>query len=174
MSRFCSVITCTTPSVVRPTLVRRQDGGALVLHGDATKGIVLALRVTRPVVRHEDSSQRRVAVELDAEHVPGLALVPVVGRVDLDDGRDVAVVVGAGDLETYLPAAVGDRTQVVDGVQLATDLVRVVDTRDAGAHLETQRGVVTQCPGNTHQMLAGDEEGHLSTVDDDALDGLRV
>src|ERR1035437_2500726 len=118
MSRFCSVITCTTPSVVRPALVRRRDGGALVLHRDATKGVVLALRVTRPVVRHEDPGQRRVAVELDAEHVPGLALVPVVGRVDLDDGGDVAVIVGAGDLETNLPSAVGDRTQLIDGMQL--------------------------------------------------------
>src|SRR5664279_3096646 len=87
MSRFCSVITCTTPSVVRPALVGRRDGGALVLHRDATKGIVLALRVTGPVVRYEDAGQRRVAVELDAEHVPGLALVPVVGRVDLAAGR---------------------------------------------------------------------------------------
>src|SRR5450631_3110899 len=137
MSRFCSVITCTTPSVVRPALVRRRDGGALVLHRYATKGIVLALRMTWPVVRHEDPRQRRVAVEVNAEHVPGLALVPVVGRVDLDDGGDVAVSVGAGDLETYLPATVGDRTQVIDGVQLAAGLVRVVDTRDAGAHLET-------------------------------------
>src|SRR5450756_2751324 len=83
MSRFCSVMTCTSPSVVRPTLVRRWDGGALVLHRNATQGIVLALRMTWPVVRHEDSGQRGVSVELDAEHVPGLALVPVVGRVYL-------------------------------------------------------------------------------------------
>src|SRR5450631_2377515 len=137
MSRFCSVIrscsviTVTTPSVVRPALVRWQDGGALVLHGDATEGIVLALRVTRPVVRHEDSGQRRMAVELDAEHVPGLALMPVVGRVDLDDRGDVAVVVGAGDLKTNLPATMSDRTQVIDGVQFAPDLVWVVDTGDA-------------------------------------------
>src|SRR5674476_802719 len=87
MSRFCSVMTCTSPSVVRPTLVRRRDGGALVLHRNATQGIVLALRMTWPVVRNEDSGQRGVSVELDAEHVPGLALVPVVGRVDLTAGR---------------------------------------------------------------------------------------
>src|SRR5664280_756278 len=118
MSRFCSVITCTTPSVVRPALVGRRDGGTLVLHRDATKGIVLALRVTRPVVRHEDSRQGRVSVELDAEHVPGLALMPVVGRIDLDDGGDMAVIVRAGDLKTDLPAVVGNRAQVIDSVQL--------------------------------------------------------
>src|SRR5664280_1482422 len=174
MSRFCSVITCTTPSVVRPALVGRRDGGTLVLHRDATKGIVLALRVTGPVVRHEDACQRRVAVELDAEHVPGLTLMPVVGRVYLDDGGDVAVIVGAGDLESDLPATVGDRPQVIDRMQLATGLMRVVDTRDAGAHLEAQRGVVTQRPGDTHQMLPGDEEGHLTSVDHDPGNGLLV
>ena len=65
-------------SVVRPPLVRRWDLGALVLHRDATERVVLALRVARPVVRHQDPGQRRVAVEDDAEEVPGLALVPVV------------------------------------------------------------------------------------------------
>src|ERR1017187_8417316 len=119
MSRFCSVITCTTPSVVRPALVRRQNGGALVLHRDATKGIVLTLRVTGPVVRHEDSSQRRVTVELDAEHVPGLSLMPVVGRVDLNDRGDVRGRIRAGDLAANLPATIGDRTQVIDSMQLA-------------------------------------------------------
>src|SRR5450756_2751436 len=99
MSRVCSVMSCTTPSVVRPPLIRRRDGGALVLHRNAAEGIVLALRVPGPVVRHEDAGQRRVAVELDAEHVPGLALMPVVGRVDLDDRGDVAVIVRTGDLE---------------------------------------------------------------------------
>jgi hypothetical protein len=57
-------------------------GAALVLDGDAAERVVLALRVARPVVRHEDAGQGRVAVEDDAEHVPGLALVPVVARVD--------------------------------------------------------------------------------------------
>src|SRR5665647_3523921 len=130
MSRVCSVMSCTTPSVVRPALIRWRDGGALVLHRNAAEGIVLALRVPGPVVRHEDAGQRRVAVELDAEHVPGLALMPVVGRVDLDDRGDVAVIVRTGDLEANPPAGVGDREQVVDGVQLSADLVRVVNTRD--------------------------------------------
>src|SRR5664280_1631257 len=140
MSRFCSVITCTTPSVVRPALVGRRDGGTLVLHRDATKGIVLALRVTGPVVRHEDACQRRVAVELDAEHVPGLTLMPVVGRVYRNDGGNVAVVVGAGDLESDRPATVGDRPQVVDGMQLAAGLMRVVHPGDAAAISKRSEG----------------------------------
>ena len=64
---------------------------ALVLDGDAAERVVLALRVARPVVGHQDAGQGRVAVEDDPEEVLGLALVPVVGRVDRDDRRDVRV-----------------------------------------------------------------------------------
>ena len=85
-----------------------------------------------------------------------------------------AVVVGAGDLDADPPAAVGDRQEVVDGVQLAAGLVRVVHAGDAGAHLEAQRRVVAQHPGHGEQVLAPDEERHLAAVDDDALDGLGV
>src|SRR6187551_3654736 len=61
-------------SVVAPPLVGRRDGAALVLHGDAAQGVVLALGVAGPVVRHEDARERGVAVEDDPEHVEGLAL----------------------------------------------------------------------------------------------------
>src|SRR5665648_3927 len=171
MSRVCSVITCPTSSAVRPPLVRRRDGGALVLHRDAAKGVVLPLRVTWPVIWHKDPRQPRVTIELDAEHVPGLALVPVIARVYLDDRGDVAVVVRAGDLQTNSPATVRDREQVIDGVQLSAGLLRVVDTRDA-AHLEAQQRVVTQCAGHAHKMVAGNEDRHLAAVDHHCLDGL--
>ena len=86
----------------------------------------------------------------------------------------MAVVVGAGDLETNSPATVGDREQVIDRVQFAAGLVRVVDTGDAGSHLEAQQGVVTQCASDAHEVLAGDEHGHLAAVDHDPLDGVGV
>src|ERR687894_348326 len=76
-----------TSSAVTPPLIRRRDGAALVLHGDSSEWIVLALRVARPVVGHQDPGERRVIVEDDPEHVEGLALVPVVGGVDRDDRR---------------------------------------------------------------------------------------
>jgi hypothetical protein len=49
---------------------------------------------------------------------------------------------------------VGDREQVVDRVQLAARLVRVVHPGDAGAHLEAQRRVVAQALGEGEQVLA--------------------
>jgi hypothetical protein len=79
----------------------------------------------------------------DAEEVPRLALLPVGGRVDLDDGGDVRVGVRAGDLEPD-PAVVGDRQQVVDGVQLAAGVVREVHAAHRRAHLEPEVGVVAQ------------------------------
>src|SRR5512144_42074 len=130
-----------TSSAVGPPRVRRWNGGTLVLDGDAAERVVLALRVARPVVGHLDAGQRRVAVEDDPEEVVGLALVPVAGRVRRDDGRDVRVAVGAGDLEPD-PAVVGHRQQVVHRMQLAALVVREVHPRDAGAPLEAQRRVV--------------------------------
>ena len=75
------VVRCRS-SVVGPPLVGRRDRRALVLDRDAAERVVLALRVARPVVGHLDPGQRRVPVEDDAEEVVGLALVPVVRRVD--------------------------------------------------------------------------------------------
>ncbi len=79
-----------------PSARRAAGSRALVLDRDAAERVVLALRVARPVVRHQDPGQRRVAVEDDPEEVPRLALVPVGGRVDGDDRRDVRVGVGRG------------------------------------------------------------------------------
>src|SRR4051812_5073890 len=41
--------------------------------------IVLALRKTLPIVRHQDAAAIRMADEIDAEHVPHFALQPVRG-----------------------------------------------------------------------------------------------
>src|SRR6476469_7401101 len=93
---WCSVvdISCKTSAGPaagwwRPCTRRgcRRAGSPCAAGGPASRG-------------HEDAGQGRVAVELDPEHVPRLALVPVVGRVDRDDGRDVRVTVGAGHLDT--------------------------------------------------------------------------
>ena len=53
----------------------------------AADRVVLAQRVALPVVLHQDPLQVRVALDRDAHHVPGLALVPVGGRPDPDDAR---------------------------------------------------------------------------------------
>ena len=161
----------TWTSGVRPPLVGSRDLGALVLDGDAAERVVLALREALPVVRHHDPRQRGVAVEDEAEEVVRLALVPVVGRVDVDDRRDVRVAVRGADLQPDQPV-VGDRAQVVDGVQLAALVAGEVDAADAGAQLEAERRVVAQGPGDRGQVLAGDVEGELAAVDDGLLDGV--
>ena len=104
--------------IVRPPLVRRRHGRAAVLDRDAAERVVLPLRVAPPVVGHLDPGQRGMAVEDDAEEVPGLPLVPVAGGVDVDQRRDVRVGVRRGDLEPD-PPVVRDRQQVVHRVQLA-------------------------------------------------------
>ena len=50
----------------------------------AAERVVLTERMPFPVVFHQDPAEVRVAVEGDAHHVVGLALVPVGGRPDLD------------------------------------------------------------------------------------------
>ena len=145
---------------------------ALVLDGDAAQGVVLALGVAGPVVGHQDPGQRGVAVEDDAEHVERLALVPVVGGVDVHDARDVGVGVGRGDLEPDA-AVEGHREQVVDGVQLVAGVAGVVHAADTGAELEAQGRVVAQGAGHDGQVFSADVEGDLAAVDDHAVDGDR-
>ncbi len=77
--------------------------------------------------------------------------------------------------ETSTPhasAAVGDRQEVVDGVQLLTGAVGVVHARHAGADLEAERGVVAQHAGDGDEVLAAHVDRHLAAVDDDPVDGL--
>src|SRR5688572_19253042 len=65
--------------------------GSLLLAGEphrlSAERVVLAERMPVPVVLHEDADEVRVALELDAHHVPGLPLVPVGGRPDGDEAR---------------------------------------------------------------------------------------
>src|SRR3990170_5654320 len=52
------------------------------LHFFVAQGMVLAQRVSDPVVGHQNPAQVGMAAEGDAEHVIHLPLVPVGGRVD--------------------------------------------------------------------------------------------
>ena len=95
--------------------------------------------------------------------------MPVVGRVDPDRRGDGRVAVGHRDLEAQ-PAAVRDGHQVVDGVQLAARVVRVVHAGDAERQLEPQVLVVAQVLRHLDDVLAGDVQGQLAAVDHDRLD----
>ncbi len=61
---------------------------SLERHGNARRGIVLAQRVTVPVVGHEDAREIGMTVEGDAEEVVRLALGEVRAGVDRRERRD--------------------------------------------------------------------------------------
>src|SRR5262249_36205895 len=89
-----------------PSLVSREA------HGLAADRIVLAQRVSLPVVVHEDACQLGVPFEADAHQVVRFSLVPVGGRPDGDDGRHRLAVVGP-DLQAHARGIVGDPQEVV-------------------------------------------------------------
>src|SRR5947207_9924730 len=60
---------------------------------------VLAQRVSRPVLRHEDAAEVRVALEDDAEEVEDLALLPVGVAPQAGNRGDDRVVTRRVDLE---------------------------------------------------------------------------
>src|SRR6185312_8898647 len=86
-------------SLVTPALVGRRDLRALVLDRHAAQRIVLALGEAVPVVRHENAGEARMSVEDDAEHVVGLPLLPVGGRVDRGDAGQVRILGGDAAFE---------------------------------------------------------------------------
>src|SRR6267143_2822764 len=75
--------------------------------------IVLAQRKSLPTLRHEDPPQIGVTVEADPEQVPGLALVPVRGRPDRGEARNVRVGHGRSGLDPD-PGLVGQRAHLPD------------------------------------------------------------
>src|SRR5579864_7305328 len=79
--------------------------------------IVLALRETLPVLRHEDAPTIGVTGEVDAEHVPYFTLEPV-GRGPHAGHRRQAVVLAHLHLQTHTVTLPG-RVQTVDDVEAA-------------------------------------------------------
>ena len=109
-----------------------------------------------------------MAVEDDAEEVVGLALMPVVGRIDRGDRGDPGVAVRAGDLDAD-PTIVGHGLEGVDRVELSSGVAGVVNAIDPHAHLEAQSGLIAQCGSEGKQVLPAHEERDLTAVDDDLL-----
>src|SRR5215217_2716516 len=121
--------------------------------------------MARPVVGHQNPGQSWMAVEDDAEHVVGLALVPVGCRVSRYDGWDVWVAVGNGDFKSN-PPVMSHRLHVIDRVQLATLVGRIVHPGNAAAELKAQVSVVSEVADQLWQMLPRDMEGDLAAMDD--------
>src|SRR5947208_7283354 len=160
--------------------------------GLAADRIVLAERVAFPVVVHENAALVRVAVEAEAHHVEGFALVPVCGRPDADETRNLLVVVDP-DLQPHTWCARTKTEQVVaDGeaaglfarqalvplrrrlVQVATALGADVAGHALRAPAEVVRGrnvrqvveaeLVTQVHGRVHEAWRVDNDGRLAVL----------
>src|SRR3954452_16734232 len=128
----------------------------LELHRHPTDGVVLAERMSFPVLRHEDASQVGVTVEGDAEHVVRLAFHGVATGPQVEQRGQTRIVGGhlrtrpqpptAQDVDQrdhhfepltldpvgHEPARVG---QVVDGGEVGAHLIAVM------AHLGEDLGV---------------------------------
>src|SRR5262245_26751564 len=109
----------SSPSALQEAFARRGD--AVVLLG---LDEVLPERVPRPVLRHEDAAEVRMALEADAEEVEDLALFPFRVCPHAGEAREHGVVARRIGLQHELmPMPVGP--QVVDDLD---DLaLRVVD-----------------------------------------------
>src|SRR5256886_10809211 len=81
---------CTT-RVSATDRIGLQPFKLLVAEDDrlAEGDVVLAQWMAFPALRHQQPAQVRMAVEGDAEQVPGLAFVPVGRRPDIRQGRHV-------------------------------------------------------------------------------------
>src|SRR5438445_8737427 len=98
-----------------PTAITRRSGAQIT--GSRPKGpIGIALTSARVATRRQERFAKRMAgealleehpaqvrmvVELDPEHVVGLALAPVRGRPDAGERRDVWIELRAGGPEHY-------------------------------------------------------------------------
>ena len=127
--------------------------------------------MTYPVIGKSGARKRRVSIEDNAHQVPGLALLPVVRRVDIDDRGDVRVCVRAGDFQTN-HAIMRDRHEGVNGVKLAAAIFGVVHAVSSQAHLETQILIITQVTRDAADVLTRDEDAEFAVFDDDLLDDI--
>jgi hypothetical protein len=117
------------------------------------------------VLGHEDPAQVRVAVEDDAEHVVGLALVERGAREEVDDRRDGGLVDAHTHLDVQAVDALAAQQLVVDAqprllrvvvaaveagqevVGLLGVLHQVADHVADGRRLDLERGLVAEKVG---------------------------
>jgi len=110
-----------------------------------------------------------MTVEDDPEEVVRLAFMPVIGRVDPDDRRNMRI----GIRHRYFQpdsAVVRDRSKWIHGVQFTTGVLRVVHSVDTQAELEAKIRFVAQSARNLRQVGAFDVQRHLVSKDHYSLD----
>lgn len=107
------------------------------------------------VVGQQDGDQVRVPREVDAEHVAGLALVPVCGGVDVGDAGHVGVVVGH-------PRLHGELVQLREGEEVVDDFeafLLPVDAAEAAQEFEVEARVVVRGGHDGREIIARHFDG---------------
>src|SRR3954451_22359562 len=120
------------------------SGRFLELHRHPPHGVVLAQRMTLPVLRHEDAGQVWVGLEDDPEHVVDLALHGVRAGPEVEQRRHAGIAVRYLGAEPQPPAADHVDQRDDDLEALAAYAIRhrpprmsqVVDRGHVGAQLE--------------------------------------
>src|SRR5262245_36235090 len=98
-------------------------------------GIVLALRMSFPIVRHEQAPKIRMTVEHNAEHVPDFAFEPASRRPDTLDSR-YRRIGGRPDFEAEAEP-IGNRQQVVDDFEAGVAR-KIIGGRHFDEHIEPE------------------------------------
>src|SRR5437588_8558710 len=127
-------------------------------HRLAKRDVILAQREPLPVRGHQDAAQVGVAVELDAEQVPGLPFVPAGGRPDRRQAGDVGVGHGRGGLDPD-PGLLRQRAHLPDygETRIAS---RPVDGRRVQEVIESL--VRLEVAGEVHYHLRLDDDAEVA------------
>src|SRR5437667_11499912 len=114
---------------------------------------VLAQRMPRPVLRHEDAAEVGVALEGHTEEVEDLALLPVGVAPQAGERGDDRIVARRVDLERE-EVAVRVRVEVVDDLDHAS--LRVVDAGEVGEAVELEPRLRPQEAAHFHDLRGRD------------------
>src|SRR5215208_4531547 len=114
-----------------------------------------------PVVRQEYAPQVRVAREDNAEHIEGLALVPVGRLPDIGHGLDARVVFVKPHLQADAMIKIR-REQVIVDLKARLFFRAEVHAADVGEQVELQTGRALEKATGRAYVLARDDEGRLA------------
>jgi hypothetical protein len=120
--------------------------------------VILAERMAHPGGRHEEAPQVGMACEGDAEHVPGLALIPICRRPDIDHTRQRRVLTVKRHLDAHIGIAfIGE--ELIDNGEIACRLILAagpqsfVDATKIVEHAIRWRRLLFQVPQDATDML---------------------
>ena len=111
-----------------------------------------------PIIRHEDSRERWVAIKDDAEHVVGLTLVPIITGPNRHDGWNVRILIRSSNFDSDSLIS-SEREQWIERAKFTSIFIGIVRTTNAEAHLELQ--IITE---NLSEVAAPDKDPHIPSV----------